>query len=58
MNEPDLIYSLTVEDVQRVAREVLGRRLSNRELTAVADPIAERINWFDAIAAVIEEHVE
>ena len=58
MNDSDPIYSLTVEDVQCVAEEVIGRKLSEDELSTVIDPIADNIAWFDAIATAIERTVQ
>ena len=45
-----IIYYLTVTDIQTVANEEIGRDLTSTEIENLVDPIAERLNWFDAIA--------
>ena len=49
------IYELTTEDVQTVAREELGRELTFAEIQSIEDSIADRINWYDAIADSITD---
>ena len=56
-----VVYQLTDEDVQEVAKEELGRKLRKKEIISLIDSIGERINWYDIIAAAIldtigEEH--
>jgi len=50
-----IIYQLTVKDVQNVAEQELGRKLSIQEIDLLRDRIADRISWFDAIAESIDE---
>ena len=52
-----LIYTLDETDVETVSMEVLGRRLSHHEMSALKDKVAKRINWFDAIECAIQEVV-
>ena len=56
--EERLIYSLSYEDVQTVADEYLGRPLSENEIVGIEDAIAERIDWFGAIAEAISAEIE
>jgi len=49
------IYELTTEDVQTVALEELGRELTFSEIKSLEDTIAEKINWYEAIADSIAE---
>lgn len=51
----EIIYQLTIEDVQTVATEELGRELSATEVEIIKDIIAEKIPWFDAISDAIAE---
>jgi hypothetical protein len=53
--EDVIIYSLTIEDIQTVANEEIGRDLSSEEIEKILEPIAEKINWYDAIADSINE---
>ena len=52
-----IIYYLNEEDVQTVAIEELGRNLSSEEIKKLKDLIAEKINWYDAIAEAINEKI-
>lgn len=51
--DKDMIYYLNRADVQTVAQQELGRELTNKEIDKIKDQIAENINWYDAIAYVI-----
>jgi ATP-dependent protease Clp ATPase subunit len=55
MNVNKIIYQLTVEDVQKVALDMLDRKLSAREIKSIIERIAEQIPWYDAIANSISE---
>ncbi len=45
----DIVYYLNTEDVQMVAVENIGRELTAGEIERLKEPIAEKINWYDAI---------
>ena len=45
----EIIYQLTVEDIQTVAKETFGRELSTEEIKKITDPIGEMIPWFNII---------
>lgn len=49
----DHIYYLTIEDVQNVAQDLLGRDLSDDEIAGIENSIAENITWYDAIERAI-----
>lgn len=51
-----IIYQLTVEDIQTVANQELGRSLSDAEIESIIEPIAEKIPWYDAICNAITEN--
>lgn len=53
MKPETVIYSLTVEDVQTVAMEVLNRELTNTEINSLMEPIHDRLTWFNAIEDAI-----
>ena len=55
MEQERIIYSLNIEDVQTVASEILDRHLSTNEIAQIEDAVAERIDWFEAIAGAISE---
>ena len=56
--EERIVYYINVEDVQRVANEYLDRSLSGDEIEMIEDAIAERIDWFGAIADAISAKIE
>ena len=58
MEQARIIYSLNIEDVQTVASEILDRHLSTNEIAQIEDAVAERTDWFEAIAGAISERIE
>ena len=58
MNSNEIIYHLTVEDIQNVAAQELERELKDDEINNILDSIAEKINWYDAIANSITEKLQ
>lgn len=56
MNE--IIHSLSIEDIQQVAEENFGRKLTNKEIKKILDPISDRIPWYDAIYEAIKDTLE
>ena len=52
LNRNRIIYSLNVEDIQSVSLEEIGRELSENEVEAIKEPLAENIGWYDAIREV------
>ena len=52
-----IIYSINIEDIQNVAEEELGRKLSERELKIVADKIGDYIDWYGAIDLAIQNGI-
>ena len=52
-----IIYSINIEDVQNVAEEELGRKLSERELEIVEDKICDYIDWYSAIDLTIRNEI-
>lgn len=52
-----IIYSLNEDDVQTVALQEVERNLSSQEIEKIKTLIAEKINWYDAIAEAINEKI-
>ncbi len=57
MKNDKIIYALTIEDVQTVANEALGRDLTLSEIEKIKESIAEKISWYDAIGEAINENI-
>lgn len=55
MKNNQIIYSLTIEDIQTVANKEIERNLSPDEIENIKEVIAEKINWYDAIADSIHQ---
>lgn len=49
MDTSKIIYSINIEDVQNVAEEKLGRKLTDNELKTIEDKIGDYIDWYGAI---------
>jgi len=53
-----IIYQLTVEDIQTVASQEIGRVLTKDEIKYIKDAIADRIDWYNVIANTINENLK
>ena len=58
MREDQIIYQLSIEDIQTVAEENFGRKLKSKEIKLILDPIADRIPWYDAIYDAIKDKLD
>jgi len=56
-NSP-MIYWLSEEDVQNVAKEELGRELTRDEIKKIIEPIGENIDWSVAISVAIDQLIK
>jgi hypothetical protein len=57
MKDEDIFYSLEIEDIQNVADNALGRKLSNDEVKRVVRIVEGRIPWYDIIDEAINESI-
>ena len=57
-NKEEIIYSLNITDIQTVAEQEIERELTNNEIEKIKDSIAEKIDWYGAIADSISEKIE
>ena len=58
MNKPSRVfYSLNEDDIQLVAKEKVGRKLTIEEIEIIEDKIAEKIIWYDIIEDAIVENL-
>jgi hypothetical protein len=58
MNTRKHIYYITVSDVQRLAKENIGRSLSTVELGRVTDRLLDKIQWYDVVEEAIVSETE
>ena len=52
-----IIYSINIEDVQNVAEEEFGRKLTKRELRIIEDKLSDYIDWYNAIDIAIQNEI-
>jgi len=57
MTNDKIVYSLSEEDIQIVAQQEFERTLTKDEIKSIVDIIAEKINWYEAIADSINEKI-
>lgn len=57
-NKEEIIYSLNITDIQTVAEQEIERELTINEIEKIKDSIAEKIDWYGAIADSISEKIE
>jgi hypothetical protein len=53
-----IVYWLNEEDVQNVAKDELGRKLTLAEIKKIIEPISENIDWTVAISNAIDQHIK
>ncbi|OGB65498.1 MAG: hypothetical protein A2Y94_03720 [Caldithrix sp. RBG_13_44_9] len=53
-----IIYSLSIEDAQTVADQEIGRELNAKEIQIIQDMVAEKIDWYEALAETIHQVVK
>lgn len=51
----DIIYSISVGDVQLVAEQKIYRELSDSELQKVDEKLGDFVDWYEAINLTISE---
>ncbi len=58
INLDEIIYSLCIEDIQDVAEQEIDRQLTLDEIERIKDLIAEKIDFYGAIADAISEKIK
>lgn len=53
----NIVYSISIEDVQNVAEQELDRKLTPEEVKLIANRVGDYISWYDAIALAINEKI-
>ena len=53
MDNERIVYQLIVEDIQNVAYESLGRKLTLKEIEKVENKLGDTVPWYNAIEAAI-----
>lgn len=57
MDLNNIIYSLSIQDLQTVAKEELGRELSKEEVELIQEKIGDYIDWQGAISNAINNNL-
>jgi hypothetical protein len=55
INPEKIIYSINIEDIQTVAEQELGRKLTEEELRLVENKLGDYVGWYEAILNAINE---
>ena len=59
LNDTDIVFQLTNEDIQNVASEEIGRQLTKNELKVVRTSVEKQFDcWYEFVCDAIEEAVE
>ena len=53
--EERIVYSINVEDLQKVADQELDRKLSEKEIKFIEDRLGDYVDWYGAIASAIND---
>lgn len=51
-----VVYSISVEDIQSVSQEKLGRKLTDKEIDKIIRDID--LEWYDEVEALILSNIE
>lgn len=54
----EIVYSISIEDIQTVATEEMGRELTDDEIDKIKDLIGEKIGWYEAILDTLNEQLD
>jgi UDP-N-acetylglucosamine 2-epimerase len=57
-NKNKIIYSLNIEDAQTVSEQEIGRELTAKEIEIIKDLVAEKIDWYEALADAIHQAIK
>ncbi len=57
MKSDENIYIIKKEDIQKVALDLLDRKLTDEEIIHIADSTEEKIHWHDIIEDSINERI-
>jgi hypothetical protein len=52
-----IVYSISVGDIQEVAKQVLERDLTKKEVVLVEESVGDYIDWFQAIENALRKHL-
>lgn len=53
----EVIYELSIDDLQEVSNQVLERCLTASEIALVKESVGDYVDWFQAIENAIHKHV-
>lgn len=55
MEQDKTIYSISIDDVNQVAGEVLSRPLTKQEIKKISEKLGDNIDWFQAIENTLSD---
>ena len=52
-----IVYSISVGDIQEVAKQILERDLTKKEVILVEESVGDYIDWFQSIENALRKHI-
>ena len=52
-----IVYSMNVNDLQEVSRQVIERPLTKMEIVLIGESVGEYVDWFQAVESAIRKHI-
>lgn len=53
-----IIYSISNEDIQNVAEQEIGRKLTEKELKIIENKIGDYIDWYEVLNSIIADNIK
>lgn len=53
-----IIYSINNDDVQNVAEQEIGRKLTEKELEVIENKIGDYIDWYEVLNSIIADNIK
>jgi hypothetical protein len=57
-NTEEIVYEISVRDLQDVSKKIIERPLTKQEVALVSESVGDYIDWFQAIEHAIHAHVD
>jgi hypothetical protein len=58
MFDSKIIYQINVEDLQKVAGEIINRSLTEDEIDLLESEIGDQIDWYGVIQSAINKNID
>ena len=55
MDVDKIVYSINVKDVQNVATEQYGRKLTEKEVNFVEERLGDYVDWYESVCSALTD---